>query len=251
MPATAWRRRSTRSRPSSATPPAACSTTGTTRRPARSSRPGPTRATSSHPFLSTVDNGWLAAGAARSSARRSRRSPPRRTTLYHSMDFAAFFNPEGAPGLPAGTQPRRILGGRASGLQRAAPMYNGSGVEAFYTCHHYDTTVSESRIATYLGIANGSIPRDGALRHAPDDAAGLRLGVAGAAAHRHRAHVPGLRRLGGRLLLPRHELRPELGRQHVRVAHARSARARDEVGPALVAPEPPDHGRGAEAARTR
>jgi len=110
-----------------------------------------------HPFLSTVDNGWLAAGL-----RIVREAEPslasQADSLYRSMDFAAFFNPEGAPGLPAGTNRGGFWEVAPPDCSVAAPMYNGSGVEAFYTCHHYDTTVSESRIATYLGIANGSIP---------------------------------------------------------------------------------------------
>ena len=109
------------------------------------------------PFLSTVDNGWLAAAL-----RIVREAEPSLATqadgLYHSMDFAAFFNPEGAPGLPAGTNRGGFWEVAPAGCSVSAPMYNGSGSEAFYTCHHYDTTVSESRIATYLGIANGSIP---------------------------------------------------------------------------------------------
>ena len=63
-------------------------------------------------------------------------------------------------------------------------MYNGSGETAYYTCHHYDTTVSESRIATYLGIANGSIPPTalyGTHRTMPP---GCDWALAGAAAHR-------------------------------------------------------------------
>ncbi len=114
-----------------------------------------------HPFLSTVDNGWLAAGL-----RVVREAEPtlteRAQALYASMDFSAFFDPAGAPGLPAGTN----RGGfweepPGDGCAVAAPMYNGSGAQAFYTCHHYDTTVSESRIATYLGIADGTIPDTG------------------------------------------------------------------------------------------
>lgn len=111
-----------------------------------------------HPFLSTVDNGWLAAAL-----RIVREAEPtladRADALYESMDFSAFVDPAGAPGLPAGTN----RGGfweqpPGDGCTVEAPMYNGSGAEAFYTCHHYDTTVSESRIATYLGIAQGGIP---------------------------------------------------------------------------------------------
>ena len=110
-----------------------------------------------HPFLSTVDNGWLAA-----SLRIVREADPRLARqaerLYDSMDFAAFFDPAGAAGLPAGTNRGGFWEVAPPDCSVAAPMYNGSGEEAFYTCHHYDTTVSESRIATYLGIADGTIP---------------------------------------------------------------------------------------------
>jgi len=110
-----------------------------------------------HPFLSTVDNGWLAAGL-----RIVREAEPalaeEADALYDSMDFSAFFNPEGAPGLPAGTNRGGFWEAPPPDCSVAAPMYNGSGETAYYTCHHYDTTVSESRIATYLGIANGEIP---------------------------------------------------------------------------------------------
>ncbi|MDI9890875.1 DUF3131 domain-containing protein [Rhodococcus sp. IEGM 1404] len=203
-----------------------------------------------HPFLSTVDNGWLAAAL-----RIVREAEPtladRADALYESMDFSAFFDPAGAPGLPSGTN----RGGfweepPGDGCAVEAPMYNGSGAQAFYTCHHYDTTVSESRIATYLHRA-GRHPGDGPLRHAPHDAGRVRLGVAGAAADGADPHLRRRRRVRGRLFLRRHVVRAELGWQHVRVAHARPPRARDRVGSALVGAQPPDHGRGPEAARPR
>ncbi|KJL20656.1 hypothetical protein RN51_02875 [Microbacterium oxydans] len=110
-----------------------------------------------HPFLSTVDNGWLAAAL-----RIVREADPGLTgqadALYASMDFSAFFDPAGAAGLPAGTNRGGFWEQAPPDCSVSAPMYNGSGETAYYTCHHYDTTVSESRIATYLGIANGQIP---------------------------------------------------------------------------------------------
>jgi hypothetical protein len=113
-----------------------------------------------HPFLSTVDNGWLAAAL-----RIVREADPtlarQADDLYDSMDFGAFFDPAGAPGLPAGTNRGGFWETPAPDCSIAAPMYNGSGADVHYTCHHYDTTVSESRISTYLGIANGQIPPSG------------------------------------------------------------------------------------------
>lgn len=109
------------------------------------------------PFLSTVDNGWLAA-----SLRIVREAEPslsrKADALYRSMDFGSFFDPEGAAGLPAGTNRGGFWEADPGGCSIQAPNYNGEGPDVFYTCHHYDTTVSESRIATYLGIANGEIP---------------------------------------------------------------------------------------------
>lgn len=121
----------------------------------------PTSGDTIHPFLSTVDNGWLA-----TALRVVREAEPslhdRADALYRSMDFSAFFDPAGAAGLPAGTN----RGGfweapPGDGCAVAVPMYNGSGETAYYTCHHYDTTVSESRIATYLAISDGAIPATG------------------------------------------------------------------------------------------
>lgn len=109
------------------------------------------------PFLSTVDNGWLAA-ALRIVREAEPRLAKQADALYERMDFSAFFDPAGAAGLPAGTNRGGFWDEVPSGCSVAAPMYNGSGDEVYYTCHHYDTTVSESRIATYLGIAEGDIP---------------------------------------------------------------------------------------------
>ncbi|MFF2051182.1 glucoamylase family protein [Leifsonia sp. NPDC058194] len=115
-----------------------------------------------HPFLSTVDNGWLAA-ALRMVANGEPTLSDRARALYDSMDFGVFFDPTPYnPHLPAGTN--------KGGFWEAQPgdtcasehaPFSGSGPDVFYTCHWYDTTVSESRIATYLGIVNGQIPPSG------------------------------------------------------------------------------------------
>ncbi|MFC6356477.1 glucoamylase family protein [Luethyella okanaganae] len=109
------------------------------------------------PFLSTVDNGWLAAAL-----RIVRAAEPslvaEADALYDSMDFGAFFDPVPPANLPAGTNRGGFWEAEPGGCSVRHPNYNGVGPEVFYTCHHYDTTVSESRIATYLGISNGSLP---------------------------------------------------------------------------------------------
>ena len=54
----------------------------------------------------------------------------------------------------------------------------------------YDTIVSESRIASYIGIAKGELPREGVLRRLADVPRHLRLELAGDEAGRLRRHVP-------------------------------------------------------------
>jgi len=111
------------------------------------------------PFLSSVDNGWLAA-ALRIVAEAEPALHDRSRALYDSMDFGAFFDPVGKqPTLPTGTNRGGFWVTAPTGnCSVEAPLYNGAAGTVFYTCHHYDTTVSESRIATYLAIADGRIP---------------------------------------------------------------------------------------------
>jgi hypothetical protein len=85
------------------------------------------------PILSSVDNGWLAVGlriVANSVPEVSRRAQ----ALYDSMDFGFYYRPD---------------------VNRILFHYVPSTGEA--PCC-YDTYVSESRIATYIGIAKGEIP---------------------------------------------------------------------------------------------
>src|SRR6266540_3763279 len=98
------------------------------------------------PILSSVDNGWLAVGL-----QLVRRGVPelsqRAGALFDSMNFGFYFRPA----------VNRILF-RFAPDTGAAPC-----------C--YDTTVSESRIASYVGIAKGEIPQKeyfGTWRSFPD-----------------------------------------------------------------------------------
>jgi hypothetical protein len=85
------------------------------------------------PILSSVDNGWLATGL-----RIVERSIPslsaRAGALYDSMDFGFYYRPE----------QNRIL-------------FHYSPAKGEGPCC-YDTVVSESRIADYIGTAKGEIP---------------------------------------------------------------------------------------------
>jgi putative glucoamylase/uncharacterized protein DUF3131/hemolysin type calcium-binding protein len=85
------------------------------------------------PWLSSVDNGWLAVGL-RIVADRVPQVAQRARAIYDSMDFGFYYEP-----------------GRNQILFHYVPS---TGERA--CC--YDTYVSESRIATYIGIAKGEIP---------------------------------------------------------------------------------------------
>jgi Putative glucoamylase/Protein of unknown function (DUF3131)/RTX calcium-binding nonapeptide repeat (4 copies) len=98
------------------------------------------------PRLSSVDNGWLATGL-----EIVRRSVPqlaaRAGAIYDSMDFGFYYRPD----------VNRILFHYEPGTGNAPCCY--------------DTIVSESRIASYIGIAKGEIPPRhyfGAFRSFPD-----------------------------------------------------------------------------------
>src|SRR3954447_11746795 len=85
------------------------------------------------PILSSVDNGWLAVGL-RIVAARVPEVSSRARKLYDSMDFGFYYEP---------------------GVNRILFHYVPSTGQRV-CC--YDTYVSESRIATYIGIAKGEIP---------------------------------------------------------------------------------------------
>ncbi|GAA3656556.1 glucoamylase family protein [Microbacterium marinilacus] len=110
-----------------------------------------------HPFLSTVDNGWLAT-ALRVVAEAEPRLADEADALYESMDFGWYHDLDARP----------EVGINRGGFWDEEPPgcsvpgnYGDDGPDVYYTCHWYDTTVSEARIATYLGIANGQIPAEG------------------------------------------------------------------------------------------
>jgi hypothetical protein len=98
------------------------------------------------PILSSVDNGWLATGL-HLVARGLPELSARAEALFDSMDFGFYYRPD----------VNRIL------------FHYAPDTGAAPCC--YDTVVSESRIASYLGIAKGEIPQReyfGAWRSFPD-----------------------------------------------------------------------------------
>jgi len=99
------------------------------------------------PILSSVDNGWLATGL-HVVSNSVLELADRAATLFESMDFGFYYRPE----------VNRILFHYAPDTGDAPCCY--------------DTIVSESRIASYIGIAKGEIPQReyfGSWRSFPDD----------------------------------------------------------------------------------
>jgi hypothetical protein len=100
-----------------------------------------------HPILSSVDNAWLATGlqVVRSAVPEL---AERAGDIYDAMDFGFYYVPE---------------------RNRILFHYRPDAPEASPCC--YDTVVSESRIADYIGIAKGELPRKtyyGRWRSFPD-----------------------------------------------------------------------------------
>ncbi|HYH35682.1 MAG TPA: DUF3131 domain-containing protein, partial [Nocardioides sp.] len=120
------------------------------------------------PFLSSVDNGWLATGLLLA-ARAVPSLAPRADRIRDRMDFGCYYNEaEGQGGQIRGgfwdedpQDPAAVKGD-----------YCGMGQEVWYTGHHYGAFNTEPRMASYLGIASGQIPRKhyyGTFRTFPGD----------------------------------------------------------------------------------
>ena len=116
------------------------------------------------PFLSSVDNAWLATalllvGHAEPRLRRLTEH------LRRSMDFGFYYDPA----------ENQIRGGfwDEDPHDPAAVLdnYRHRGPDVWYTGHHYGAFNTEPRMASYLGIAAGQIPRKhyfGTFRTFPD-----------------------------------------------------------------------------------
>ncbi|WP_048699883.1 glucoamylase family protein [Nostocoides australiense] len=109
------------------------------------------------PFLSSVDNAWLAVGL-RVISSAFPKVADEAHPLLAAQDFGAFYDPDARPGSTAGeisggfwlTRPRRP--------HRAGTYCAGSEV-IFPPRHHYDLLYSETRIASYVGVVAGQLPR--------------------------------------------------------------------------------------------
>ena len=113
-----------------------------------------------YPFLSSVDNGWLAA-AMIVVKNADPRNANRADRILRRMNFKMFYNPMPRPDAQIGL----LKGGFWDGAfpPQEAPViqrgnFLGVGPDVNYTGFHYDTTVSETRIASYIAIARGQVP---------------------------------------------------------------------------------------------
>jgi hypothetical protein len=108
-----------------------------------------------HPFVSSVDNGWLATGLrvvieeVPSLAKQAHR-------VLDPMDFGYYYNPA----------ENQIRGGfwvedptPAPGEGAEVPGNYRGGETVYYTGHHYGAFNTEPRMASYLGIAEKQIPQ--------------------------------------------------------------------------------------------
>ena len=120
------------------------------------------------PFLSSVDNGWLATGLLLVS-RAEPSLAKKANAIREDMDFGFYYN-------EAENQGGQIRGGfwDEDPKESAAVKgnYRNRGPDVWYTGHHYGAFNTEPRIASYLGIASGQIPRKhyfGTYRTFPND----------------------------------------------------------------------------------
>jgi hypothetical protein len=106
------------------------------------------------PFLSSVDNGWLAAAlmVVRGAVPQAR---AKASAILTGMNFGSFYDPHARP-----TGPGLLWGGFWDTEPPAPANCSVAGNGVWHTCNHYDITVTEPRIATYIGIAMGQIPRE-------------------------------------------------------------------------------------------
>ena len=189
------------------------------------------------PFLSTVDNGWLATGLLLA-ARAEPSLAEKADAIREDMNFGCYYNEAERPGRP---DPRRLLG-RGPAATAAAVTGDYCGMGHGRLVHRPPLRRLQHRAADRVVPRHRRRPDPGQalLRHVPDlPERQLRLGLDRDQAGRRVEDLrrrPGLR---GRAALPRHEHRPDLGRQHVRGADGAAVRARGDVGPAVVGRQPP------------
>ena len=114
-----------------------------------------------YPFCSSIDNGWLGA-ALMVVAGSDPGAAPMARRLFKRMRWDAYYNPGTDPAHPT-VRPGGLMHGGFFPFDHDRPggVYQGThigGEPVWLTNHHYDTTVSETRITSYLGILTGQVP---------------------------------------------------------------------------------------------
>lgn len=109
-----------------------------------------------YPFLSSVDNGWFAAAlmVVRTAEPSLRKQAD---ALLEPMNFATFYDADQF----GGESPGMLWGGfwaDPPAAEQCSEPRDVDGTPVYVTCHHYDITNSEPRIASYIGIVRGQIP---------------------------------------------------------------------------------------------
>jgi hypothetical protein len=108
-----------------------------------------------YPFLSSVDNGWL--GAALMVVRTAdRRIGWLADMVFSKMRWDMFYNADHP--RPGGLMHGGFYDAQPASTDVFTGNHIGVGPDVWYTNHHYDTTVSETRITSYLGILTGQVP---------------------------------------------------------------------------------------------
>jgi hypothetical protein len=112
------------------------------------------------PFCSSVDNGWLGA-ALLVVAGSDRAAAPWARRIFDRMRWDFFYNDNSDPAHQV--RPGGLIHGGFYPYEDGRPggTYQGThigGDPVWLTTHHYDTTVSETRITSYLGIITGQVP---------------------------------------------------------------------------------------------
>lgn len=106
-------------------------------------------------FVSTIDNAWLAMSLHLVANADPTHAGPRAAEFLDTMRLSMAFDADVRPG--------GLFHGGFS-LDAPAARYRAvrgnhlGGGDVWYTAHHFDLLVSESRIATYVGIWRGEIP---------------------------------------------------------------------------------------------
>jgi hypothetical protein len=102
-----------------------------------------------HPFLSSVDNGWLAT-ALEVVQDQVPSLADEADAVLSRMDFGYYYNPA----------ENQIRGGFwLTERPGSVPGNYRGGETVYYTGHHYGAFNTEPRMASYLGIAAGTIPQ--------------------------------------------------------------------------------------------